>query len=247
LRTQKRTFLWLILQFYEAPNSKIQLPCSTRRLNFWFFICQCSCFGTAIVFFQIRRCNHNTLLHCIFKPASFEHPLEIKARIYWFTALLTESRALLAFCPVMQVLVLQLLCCVVPFWSRYWFRRRMGRRSAVSSENAPPNKRAWYGMFPQLGAQLVCCYQEELLVLDLMSKWRFYELRLENTFIAVHFSGSWVLYPIENYRNPVFWNAKRTARLRFLFTLLKSHKINLDCILLLLLLFLVFIWWPCLH
>ncbi len=32
--------------------------------------------------------------------------------------------------------------------------RRMGRAVLLATENAPPGKRVWYGMFPQLGAPL---------------------------------------------------------------------------------------------
>jgi hypothetical protein len=67
-------------------------------------------------------------------------------------------------------------------------------------------------MFPQLGAQLVCCYQEELLVLTVMSNEDFMNYGWKYLLLRVHFGGSWVLYPIENYRNPSFENAKRTAR-----------------------------------
>jgi hypothetical protein len=32
----------------------------------------------------------------------------------------------------------------------------------LAIENAPPNKRAWYGMFPQLGAPIGYYFQAEL-------------------------------------------------------------------------------------
>ena len=35
--------------------------------------------------------------------------------------------------------------------ARRWARRRMGRAALIAVENAPHGKRAWYGMFPQLG------------------------------------------------------------------------------------------------
>jgi hypothetical protein len=40
----------------------------------------------------------------------------------------------------------------VPLWSGCCLGGEWGG-AVLAIENAPPNKRAWYGMFPQLGAQ----------------------------------------------------------------------------------------------
>jgi MFS family permease len=55
----------------------------------------------------------------------------------------------------------------------------------LAIENAPPNKRAWYGMFPQLGAQLVCYFLVELSILtDTMSSQDFLDYGWRIPFIA---------------------------------------------------------------
>ncbi len=99
----------------------------------------------------------------------------------------------------------------------------------LAIENAPPNKRAWYGMFPQLGAPigLLLSGGTFLVLTDLMSNEDFMNYGWRIPFIASSLLvvvGYYIRTTISE--TPSFVNAKKDqqeVKIPF-FTLLKSHK-----------------------
>lgn len=99
----------------------------------------------------------------------------------------------------------------------------------LAIENAPPNKRAWYGMFPQLGAPigLLLSGGTFLVLTDLMSNEDFMNYGWRIPFIASSLLvvvGFYIRLKITE--TPSFENAKKEqqeVKIPF-FTLLKSHK-----------------------
>jgi hypothetical protein len=80
----------------------------------------------------------------------------------------------------------------------------------LAIENAPPNKRAWYGMFPQLGAPIGLLLSGAFLILTDTMFPRFSGLWLEDSFYSEFVIGSSrFLYPIKITETPAF---KRTGR-----------------------------------
>ncbi|WP_062204264.1 MFS transporter [Aureimonas sp. AU12] len=80
----------------------------------------------------------------------------------------------------------------------------------LATENAPPGKRAWYGMFPQLGAPIgfICATGSFLLLSDLMSDEQFFAFGWRLPFIAsalLVFVGLYVRLKI--HETPAFQNA----------------------------------------
>jgi hypothetical protein len=64
----------------------------------------------------------------------------------------------------MRASELQPIINAVPLWSGCWSGGEWGG-AVLAYENAPPNKRAWYGMFPQLGAPIGYYFQRTFLIL----------------------------------------------------------------------------------
>ena len=99
----------------------------------------------------------------------------------------------------------------------------------LAIENAPPNKRAWYGMFPQLGAPigLLLSGGTFLLLTDSMSAEDFMDYGWRIPFIAsslLVIIGFYIRLKITE--TPAFENSKKEqeeVRIPF-FTLLKSYK-----------------------
>ncbi|WP_278020669.1 MFS transporter [Flavobacterium ginsengisoli] len=99
----------------------------------------------------------------------------------------------------------------------------------LAIENAPPNKRAWYGMFPQLGAPigLLLSGGTFLLLTDSMSNEDFMNYGWRIPFIASAFLviiGFYIRTKITE--TPSFENAKKheeEVKVPFL-TLVKSYK-----------------------
>ncbi len=99
----------------------------------------------------------------------------------------------------------------------------------LAIENAPPNKRAWYGMFPQLGAPIGLLFSGGtfLILTDTMSNEDFMNFGWRIPFIAsslLVLVGFYIRLKITE--TPSFENAKKEqqeVRIPF-FTLLKSHK-----------------------
>jgi len=102
----------------------------------------------------------------------------------------------------------------------------------LAIENAPPNKRAWYGMFPQLGAPigLLLSGGTFLVLTDIMSNEDFMNYGWRIPFIASSLLvvvGYYIRLKITE--TPSFENAKKEQQevdIPF-FTLLKSHKSQL--------------------
>jgi MFS family permease len=94
----------------------------------------------------------------------------------------------------------------------------------LAIENAPPNKRAWYGMFPQLGAPigLLLSGGTFLILTDTMSSQDF--LDYDSFYSEFVIGSSRFLYPIKN-RNSLSKFKERTGRSENpFFTLLKFYK-----------------------
>ena len=98
----------------------------------------------------------------------------------------------------------------------------------LATENAPPNKRAWYGMFPQLGAPVgfFLCGSVFVVLSRLLTDKQFFEFGWRLPFLAsavLVFLGLYVRLTITE--TPVFENA-RTRQVQHavpMFAVLRSH------------------------
>jgi len=99
----------------------------------------------------------------------------------------------------------------------------------LAIENAPPGKRAWYGMFPQLGAPigLLLSGGTFLLLSDVLTNEQFFEYGWRIPFIASSLLvGVGFYIRLKITETPSFVNAKETKReVKVpLFSILKSYK-----------------------
>jgi metabolite-proton symporter len=99
----------------------------------------------------------------------------------------------------------------------------------LATENAPPGKRAWYGMFPQLGAPIgfICATGSFLILSEVLSDAQFFAWGWRIPFVAsalLVFVGLWVRLKI--HETPAFQKAiERHERVKVpLLAVLGEHK-----------------------